>query len=570
MVNKVVAIVSTVGTGNVVVGNTFSGFRSFATIPANTTVFYEIDDFPNWEIGSGIWDGISQLSRNQSDSSANGAIISLSGKAVIQIINPASLFIQSGSGAIQRTLDSKIKDYEVSVLDFGADPTGIVDSTTAIQNAINSLPATGGIVLLPHGIYSINTTLTIGNGTTTTVSTVNNICFIGSGPGASSADSTSTGAATRLLWNGANNGIMFQINGPISGVKIVDIALDANSLASQAIVVLHAFSSRFSDILIENYTIGPAFQLKSRDAAISGMVRGCDDNLIQSVKVINPQNSGSNAADFGSSNPTNGTIVGMSRNTFINCFWVAGSSGTALTLRYFDNNTFLGVTLLTLNITPVNGNALGIIPPTNAQTFPNEVTFYGCPIIGTRIITGSWTTLGTAGNGITFIPSNIGDDHINRLVHPNSWGQYTTSTRMRQGTTRTHLSAPQSLTNNVEVAISWNVEDFNTDFFHNNSTNPTRYTASLQGVYSFGAGLDFAANTAGTRYMYFKVNGATNMGLSQAPGNVGQDTWLQLRDDIQLNAGDYVELLAFQNSGGALNIINGLGTYMYAHYIGGD
>jgi hypothetical protein len=47
---------------------------------------------------------------------------------------------------------SKLQE-SVSVLDFGADPTGITDSTTAIQNAINAVKTAGGRVYLPVGNY---------------------------------------------------------------------------------------------------------------------------------------------------------------------------------------------------------------------------------------------------------------------------------------------------------------------------------------------------------------------------------------------------------------------------------
>lgn len=45
-------------------------------------------------------------------------------------------FKQSGTGSVARTLDAKSKE-SVSVLDFGADPTGVTDSTAAIQAAID-------------------------------------------------------------------------------------------------------------------------------------------------------------------------------------------------------------------------------------------------------------------------------------------------------------------------------------------------------------------------------------------------------------------------------------------------
>lgn len=46
------------------------------------------------------------------------------------------------------------------VVAYGADPTGAADSTTAIQNAVNSF-ATGGIVWFPIGTYKITGTITI-------------------------------------------------------------------------------------------------------------------------------------------------------------------------------------------------------------------------------------------------------------------------------------------------------------------------------------------------------------------------------------------------------------------------
>lgn len=48
----------------------------------------------------------------------------------------------------------------VDVLSYGADPTGVLDSTTAIQNAINALQP-GGILWVNPGTYKISGTLTL-------------------------------------------------------------------------------------------------------------------------------------------------------------------------------------------------------------------------------------------------------------------------------------------------------------------------------------------------------------------------------------------------------------------------
>jgi len=58
-------------------------------------------------------------------------------------------FIQAGTGAQQRTVESKLQDV-VSVKDFGAVGDGTTDDTTKIQAAINSGAST---VTFPNGIY---------------------------------------------------------------------------------------------------------------------------------------------------------------------------------------------------------------------------------------------------------------------------------------------------------------------------------------------------------------------------------------------------------------------------------
>lgn len=72
-------------------------------------------------------------------------------------------FTQSGTGAVARTIDSKLKDF-VSVKDFGAVGNGVADDTAAIQAAIDATialsPTTGyGIIYLPPGNYRITSTI---------------------------------------------------------------------------------------------------------------------------------------------------------------------------------------------------------------------------------------------------------------------------------------------------------------------------------------------------------------------------------------------------------------------------
>lgn len=84
-------------------------------------------------------------------------------------------FLQAGAGAVNRTVQSKLRDV-VSVKDFGAVGDAVTDDTAAIQNALNNSPS-GSIVMLPVGRYRVSATITVpatkslwgmGDGTGTT------------------------------------------------------------------------------------------------------------------------------------------------------------------------------------------------------------------------------------------------------------------------------------------------------------------------------------------------------------------------------------------------------------------
>jgi hypothetical protein len=69
-------------------------------------------------------------------------------------------FIQAGTGAVQRTVESKLQDV-VSVKDFGAVGDGVADDTAAIQAAINLASVAGGTVYISAGTYLVSSTLLV-------------------------------------------------------------------------------------------------------------------------------------------------------------------------------------------------------------------------------------------------------------------------------------------------------------------------------------------------------------------------------------------------------------------------
>lgn len=74
-------------------------------------------------------------------------------------------FIQSGTGAAARTVESKLRDM-VSAKDFGAVGNGIANDTAAIQAAATYCSSNGKDLFIPAGTYLITSTITISCGVT--------------------------------------------------------------------------------------------------------------------------------------------------------------------------------------------------------------------------------------------------------------------------------------------------------------------------------------------------------------------------------------------------------------------
>lgn len=66
------------------------------------------------------------------------------------------------SSSVQTTLNKAA--FFLNVKDFGALGNGSTDDTTAIQLAIDALPASGGCVFIPPGTYRISSSLTLAEG----------------------------------------------------------------------------------------------------------------------------------------------------------------------------------------------------------------------------------------------------------------------------------------------------------------------------------------------------------------------------------------------------------------------
>ena len=119
-----------------------------------------------------------------------------------------------------------------------------------------------------------------------------------------------------------------------------------------------------------------------------------------------------------------------------------------------------------------------------------------------------------------------------------------------------YRGASQSIANATATALTFDNETYDTDAFHDNSTNNTRMTvpAGKAGKYLVTGVTYFTNNATGQRIVYIYKNGANVIGTIQQGISASIDCVVQTSFVVSLAVSDYVELFAYQNSGGALNV----------------
>ena len=124
-----------------------------------------------------------------------------------------------------------------------------------------------------------------------------------------------------------------------------------------------------------------------------------------------------------------------------------------------------------------------------------------------------------------------------------------------------YLTSALSLANNTGTIVNWTAENFDSDAFHDLSTNTSRLTvpSGKGGKYLVSAMGVYAANATGVRATALRLNGTTYVGeFAASVTGAGTNQSTTVVAILNLSAGDYVEVDAFQTSSGALNLGSGL------------
>lgn len=117
------------------------------------------------------------------------------------------------------------------------------------------------------------------------------------------------------------------------------------------------------------------------------------------------------------------------------------------------------------------------------------------------------------------------------------------------------LAALFTVGNTADTPVDFDTEGFDTDGYAT-ITDPSRLTAPSDGLYGFGATVFFAANATGFRRVKIRKNGTETI-ASQAVMAIttgSEPTEVTISFEAALEETDYIEVIAYQNSGGDLNV----------------
>ena len=152
------------------------------------------------------------------------------------------------------------------------------------------------------------------------------------------------------------------------------------------------------------------------------------------------------------------------------------------------------------------------------------------------------STVSTGGTATAALWNTSVRDNINFLVDP----------PMCQA----QRASNQTITSASSTAIAMTGDVFDTDTMHDPTTNNTRITCNTAGVYLFTGTIQFDANSSGVRYLQLWLNGTTDIAdVGSTSTSATNLTKLSIAFPWQMAVNDYMEMRAYQTSGGGLIVL---------------
>lgn len=436
-------------------------------------------------------------------------------------------FIQSGTGAVARTVQAKLREVQRTPQDHNGAADASTDNATALANAVAALPSAGGELRIPAGTYDLGSVVALA---------AKQVRIVGEGLERSIIQLTGSAAA------------FSSVNAPyleIEGVTIKRKSGNANTIANMLdlsgpnqlrIMRCSISGANTADIkLTDGYNIEIENCIGTSQSAGSGTWLQCNGTAPTTVRTKgNEITSYLLGIDYGASF---GTL--SIQDIFVNC-----NTGR----KYSGGNTHVSI-----GTWAENASAGAFVNEVNGTSSVNVIE------IGTRVSGANTPTLWNFTNGATRA----------QVMSLNGQSAGFVNYTHNIARCRVTKSAGQAIANVTETSVTWNQESYDTDAMHDNATNNSRITIVTPGTYRITANVNYAAGTpAGTYEVSFLKNGTTYLALASNTAVGGLNGLSQsISVDVVLAATDYVEVKVWNNAGGA-TVTSGEQTNFSAAWLG--
>jgi hypothetical protein len=231
---------------------------------------------------------------------------------------------------------------------------------------------------------------------------------------------------------------------------------------------------------------------------------------------------------------TTGQVLSKTSATDLDFTWVTANPGD--------------ITGVTAGTGITGGGTSGTVTVTNDMA--TTITAAGDIVVGTGSGTYDNLPIGTTAQVLT----------ADTTVSPYKvkWDTPAVSTPTMVGCSLSRNS-DQTVSNNTSTNVTFNLESFDTNSFHDNATNNSRITipTGYGGTYEFIMRLGITTNTSGTRYLRLYKNG-TLVIQGQFAGFTNNYSYMQTYIVSGISAADYFDMNVLQDSGGDL-VVTGSG-----------